>query len=81
MKKDWSKLSPADRNRLGACFFHLNADYRKSIMGKGVRIDPSTSSSLHLSSSGSILRIATLTLTSDQLDQSSQRLQAGRKSH
>jgi hypothetical protein len=40
MKKDWTKLSPADKNRLAACFFHLNADYRKSIMGKGVRIVP-----------------------------------------
>jgi hypothetical protein len=40
MKKDWNKLSPTDKHRLAACLFHLNGEYRKSIMGKGVRIVP-----------------------------------------
>jgi hypothetical protein len=31
MKKDWNKLSPTDKHRLAASFFHMNADYRKAI--------------------------------------------------
>jgi hypothetical protein len=51
MKKDWTKLSATDKHRLAACFFHMNAHERKSIMSKGVRIFPSPhphASSIHL---------------------------------
>jgi len=33
MKKDWSKLTSTDKQRLAASFFHMNVDYRKSITG------------------------------------------------
>lgn len=70
MKKDWSKLTLPDKSRLAACFFHMNADYRKSIMAS-VRIYSCYLPPLQNTDSQLL----------DQLDQSYQRLQARRETH